>query len=411
MASNVTLNSGSGGASLYTKQVTHDGDTAQIQGVTLAGISGSEDAYTAVDVAAGGGVEAAALRVTIASDSTGVLSVDDNGSSLTVDNAGLTALNGAISGTEVQVDIVSSAAIPITDNSGSITVDGSLTVDLGGNNDVTIDGSSIVKAEDAVHSTGDAGVMLLSVRRDTAAVGSGTDGDYSTINVDGSGRVWVHDPVSVALLTTMDADTSTLAGAVSGTEMQVDILTIAAGDNNIGNVDIVSLPASTNTLEVVGDAADDAAAAGNPVLVAGVAIETDGTDPGSVSAEGDAAFLRTDRNRRLLVNTSHPRGLHARDNGGTAETDTEVIAAPGAGLSIYITDIDFSTDTAETLTIHEDEGGAGEAVIYGPWYLPATGGFVKHFATPIRCTANLSVGYTTTATGNHTLHFGYYIAP
>lgn len=33
----------------------------------------------------GGGTEAAALRVTIASDSTGVLSVDDNGGSLTVD--------------------------------------------------------------------------------------------------------------------------------------------------------------------------------------------------------------------------------------------------------------------------------------------------------------------------------------
>ena len=33
----------------------------------------------------GGGVEATALRVTVASDSTGVLSVDDNGGSLTVD--------------------------------------------------------------------------------------------------------------------------------------------------------------------------------------------------------------------------------------------------------------------------------------------------------------------------------------
>src|SRR5688572_15469536 len=36
----------------------------------------------------GGGVESGALRVTVASDSTGVLSVDDNGASLTVDNGG-----------------------------------------------------------------------------------------------------------------------------------------------------------------------------------------------------------------------------------------------------------------------------------------------------------------------------------
>jgi hypothetical protein len=39
----------------------------------------------------GGGVEASALRVTIASDSTGVVSVDDNGASLTIDNAALNA--------------------------------------------------------------------------------------------------------------------------------------------------------------------------------------------------------------------------------------------------------------------------------------------------------------------------------
>lgn len=45
----------------------------------------------------GGGTEATAHRVTIANDSTGVLSVDDNGSSLTVDNGGtfVTQENGA----------------------------------------------------------------------------------------------------------------------------------------------------------------------------------------------------------------------------------------------------------------------------------------------------------------------------
>ena len=61
----------------------------------------------------GGGTEAAALRVTIATDSTGVLSVDDNGGSITVDNAGLTELAAAID-TEVQCDIV--GALPAGTN-------------------------------------------------------------------------------------------------------------------------------------------------------------------------------------------------------------------------------------------------------------------------------------------------------
>lgn len=78
------------------------------------------------------------------------------------------------------------------------------------------------------------------------------------------------------LLTTIDADTGTVAGAVSGTEMQVDVVgalpagtnaigklaansgvdigdvdvaSIAAGDNNIGNVDLASaIPAGTNNI-------------------------------------------------------------------------------------------------------------------------------------------------------------------
>lgn len=62
----------------------------------------------------GGGIEATALRVTLANDSTGVVSVDDNGASLTVDNAHLTSLGGAIAGTEVQVDVV--AALPAGTN-------------------------------------------------------------------------------------------------------------------------------------------------------------------------------------------------------------------------------------------------------------------------------------------------------
>ena len=70
-------------------------------------------------------------------------------------------------------------------------------------------------------------------------------------------------------------------------QLQVDITSIAAGDNNIGNVDIVTLPASTNTIEVVGDVAEDAAVAGNPVLVGGRYDTSDRSlDNGDVGAIG-----------------------------------------------------------------------------------------------------------------------------
>lgn len=56
------------------------------------------DANTDYGAVVGGGAEATALRVTLANDSTGVLSVDDNGGALTVDNGGTFAVQAAQSG-------------------------------------------------------------------------------------------------------------------------------------------------------------------------------------------------------------------------------------------------------------------------------------------------------------------------
>ena len=73
---------------------------------TLTDIETNTDSLAVV----GGGTEATAVRVTLANDSTGLLSVDDNGGSLTVDNAGLTELAAAINSSKVDVNISSDGA-------------------------------------------------------------------------------------------------------------------------------------------------------------------------------------------------------------------------------------------------------------------------------------------------------------
>lgn len=50
-------------------------------------------------------------------------------------------------------------------------------------------GAPLAQPEDDGHSSGDFGFPVWAVRRDTAAVGSGSDGDYSSLNVDSSGRL------------------------------------------------------------------------------------------------------------------------------------------------------------------------------------------------------------------------------
>jgi hypothetical protein len=91
---------------------------------TVIPVSDGADSLT-VDNAAlsvvGGGAEATALRVTIANDSTGVVSVDDNGGALTVDNGGTFAVQvdgSALTALQLIDDIVKTddaAFTPATD--------------------------------------------------------------------------------------------------------------------------------------------------------------------------------------------------------------------------------------------------------------------------------------------------------
>lgn len=81
-------------------------------------------------------------------------------------------------GQTTQVRVTSTGAL-VTDGAGTISsiVPGTGATNLG-------------KAEDAAHTSGDVGVMILTKRTDTAASSAGTDGDYATLNTDSLGHVW-----------------------------------------------------------------------------------------------------------------------------------------------------------------------------------------------------------------------------
>jgi len=113
MADTVTLDPGSGGAVIATDDL---GATGHAQWVKLRdGTDGGTQT-----IASGGGTEAASLRVTVASDSTGVLSVDDNGASLTVDVG--TALPAGTNNIG-DVDVLTLPALPAgTNNIGDVDI-------------------------------------------------------------------------------------------------------------------------------------------------------------------------------------------------------------------------------------------------------------------------------------------------
>ena len=100
----------------------------------------------------GGGTEAAALRVTIANDSTGLLSIDDNGGSLTVD--------GTVAATQSGVWNIGTVA--------SITADVNI---ADGGNSITVDAVAL-------------DIRALSDATDSVQIGDGTD--TLAVNTDGS---------------------------------------------------------------------------------------------------------------------------------------------------------------------------------------------------------------------------------
>src|SRR3990167_8462134 len=202
--------------------------TTSLIGACILGFDG-----TAWDrVTNGGGVEATALRVTIANDSTGVVSVDDNGSALTVDWAGTAPPIGA--GTEaaalrVTIATDSTGVLSIDDNSASLTVDNAAPSVTGGGAEAT----------------------ALRV----------------TLASDSTGVVSVDD--NAGSLTIDNAQLSVVGSGAEATALRVTIATDSTGvlsvDDNGGALTVDN--GGKFAVQATGTVADDATTPGNPVVV------------------------------------------------------------------------------------------------------------------------------------------------
>lgn len=116
--------------------------TSANQTTIIGHLDGIEGSLTAIDsntdfgAVTGGGTETGALRVTIANNSTGVLSVDDNGSSLTVDGTVAATQSGTWNiGTLTSI----TNDVSIDDGGNSITVDGTITANLSATDNAVLD--------------------------------------------------------------------------------------------------------------------------------------------------------------------------------------------------------------------------------------------------------------------------------
>lgn len=270
----------------------------------------------------------------------------------------------------------------------------------------TQSGTGVTVATDKVTHSGDADQNLQLVR---PAHVTGSEGSKTVQDVTQSTGSAV--PSAVVFVGGTDGTNARALKTDTGGELQVDVLSLpalVAGTANIGDVDVLTLPnvtlaAGTNTNEVVGDAAHDAAAAGNPVLVAGVAQAGDDTaPPNRVDTESDATRIATDFDGAQYVRPHGPQVWSYHLNTSSAQTDTQVHASPGSGLSLYVGTIVFSSGAATAINLFFEEGAS---TVLGPFYLEATAGrgMAITFNPPKKITAATALTLTTSAAIAHSV--------
>lgn len=229
-----------------------------------------------------------------------------------------------------------------------------------------------------------------------------------------------------AVLDAIEVDTTVIAGAVSGTEMQVDVITLPVAFNSgatsattqrviaaTDSPEVTSLAimddwdnGASDGASVSGDVAHDTADAGEPVKIGMKAYEIDGTAPQTAVAEGDRVNAIGDLVGRQYVATEHPRFFHVSADYASAQTNASVKASPGAGLAIYITDIMISNGaTAGNITLLDGSGGTVLFEIY-----PAiNGGVALNLKNPIKLSDATALCITSTTVTTHSVFVSGFI--
>lgn len=223
-------------------------------------------------------------------------------------------------------------------------------------NDPGTAATSLGKAEDAGHTSGDVGVMMLAVRNDTPAALAGTTLDYIPLTTDSLGR-----------------------------------------------------------LHTAGQLAHDSPQTGNPFRVAGRAATSNYT----AVATGDVAdIVTTTVGTQIVKPYSIPEGdwTFASAASGIVNTTTAVTikAAAGAGIRNYLTNMQIATDTLGAATeLAIRDGAAGTVIWRGKLQTTALPVMDIEFLTPLRSTANtlLEVVTLTAVTGGVYINAQGYAAP
>lgn len=161
---------------------------------------------------------------------------------------GVAGGSGTVSALTQRVVLATDVALPAGTNAiGKLAANSGVDI---GDVDVTslvpgVAATNLGKAEDAVHGSGDVGVMALAVRADSAAA-TGADGDYVPLLTDANGKLYVNPgTVTVASHAVTNAGTF----AVQDSEKVADDAAFTVGTTKVAPVGYLADETATDSVD------------------------------------------------------------------------------------------------------------------------------------------------------------------
>lgn len=259
------------------------------------------DGAAAPALAGAGAVATGVQRITLASDDPAVTLLGTIDADTGAIKIAVELIDNAISGTEMQVDIV--ASLPAGTNAiGKLAANTGVDI---GDVDITsiiplTGATNLGKARDVAIGANDVGVMALAVRDDTLTTLTPVDGDYVPLRVNSTGALHV-------------------TGAGGGTEYTEDVATA------------------------------------NPIVGKAIVMERDDVIAGLTPVEGDWAAFRCSAEGALWVQDFNSDAALALL--GTIDADTASLAVVGGGTEATALRVTLANDSTGVLSI-DDGGGA-----------------------------------------------------
>jgi len=346
-----------GGTTAYAEDSIHtSADTGQfvlsVRNDTLASLVDTDGDYAPFQVDALGAlyVNISNTSVTV-DDGGGTISIDDGGGSITVDTGFEYAEDSLHTTADIGAFVLAvrnDAGTPLAGDGDyipfSTDATGALRVTGGG-------GGNSEYAEDSIHTSGDTGNFVLSVRNDTLASLVDTDGDYAPFQVDALGALYVNvaNTTDIAVATNYEyaedsihtsADVGAFVLAVrndAGTPLAADgdyipLTTDASGDLRVNASVTIDAEYPEDSIHTTGDTGSFVLSVRNDTLAS------------LVDTDGDYAPFQVDALGALYVNVSDTNYEYAEDSiHTTADVGAFVLAVRNDTLAALAgTDGDYA---------------------------------------------------------------------